>query len=271
MIANQLFFITGAASGIGAAAARRVLRDGHRAVLADIQGDAVESLAAELGDGAHAIRLDVRDEAAWQRAFHDVEARLGPIDVLVNNAGVLHVGFVMDLPAAKIREHFEVNVMGVVHGLHVAFARMSARGKGHIVNVASVASFAAVKGQVTYCASKHAVRAIHYGFAQEHRTSPVRLSIVHPGAVDTPMIRNVIGNPAASLAFADPAVTADAVADAIALVVRTGKREIMVPRFRNQVLRLIGVWPGLLWRMIPRADARGARNMAKLAARREPS
>jgi 3alpha(or 20beta)-hydroxysteroid dehydrogenase len=264
---NSVFFITGAAKGIGAATARLIVKNGHRAIITDIDEANLKTVARELGDRCHAIVHDVRDTAAWDQALNEAERAFGPVDVLLNNAAILNVGFVMDMPADHLREHFEVNVMGVLHGLQAGFKRMSARGQGHIINVASVASFVAVKGQVTYCASKHAVRAIHYGFVQEQRNSPIQFSIIHPGAVDTPMIQNITGHPAATLAFADPAVTAEQVAAAIFEAASTGKKEIMVPRYKNQILRLVGSVPSLLWKVIPSADAKGAKNMAEIMAK----
>jgi NADP-dependent 3-hydroxy acid dehydrogenase YdfG len=262
-VTGEVVFITGSAHGIGAATARRLAAKGYRLALTDIDASALKSLCAELGEAAFGHALDVTDPAQLEAALDAAWRYYGSVDVVIGNAGKLNCGFILDQSAEDVRQHFEINVMGIVNGFKAAFPRLEQQGHGHLITIASLASFVPVAGQVTYCASKHAVRAIHYGFVQENRGSPVALSIIHPGAVDTDMTRQMLGNPAGALAFADKSVTAEDVAATIEKAIRTRKRELMVPA-SNFPLRFIGVLPGLLERAIARAARRGLKRMSEI-------
>ena len=148
MSSSPIVMITGAAKGIGAATARLFASKGYRLVLTDIDMAELEKTRASIGGDALAIRHDVQSSAEWSAAFDTAEAAFGRVDVLVSNAGKLNCGFVMDLSPEKIREHFDINVMGVVNGLHAAFPRMKAQGRGHIVTIASIASFVPVTAMI---------------------------------------------------------------------------------------------------------------------------
>src|SRR5690606_31764054 len=112
--AEAVFFVTGAARGIGAAFARLAVGRGRRVVLADVDETGAKTLAAELGERACAVALDVRDAAAWEEALDAAWARFGRVDVLVNNAGLLHPGTLLDHSDAELRQMLDVNVLGVI-------------------------------------------------------------------------------------------------------------------------------------------------------------
>ena len=182
--------ITGAASGIGAATAREAARRGYDVVLADIDLPAALALADELGQ--RAIGLDIRDETGWRRAFD-----ANSIDVLINNAGIIHTGYARDLTVEQHRDVIEVNLLGTITGVLAALAHMTARGRGHIVNVCSMTSFLPLSGYATYGATKHGIRAFHHSIALEERGGPVTFSIVHPPSTRTPMLEREMADPSA--------------------------------------------------------------------------
>ena len=192
--------ITGAARGIGAACARRLAADGAAVAVTDVIDDEGRALADELErDGRQATyrRLDVTDEDAWTRVVDEVEAALGPLTVLVNNAGI---GTLEDVES-ETREGWErtiaINQTGVWLGMKLVGSRMRERGKGSIINVSSI--FGAVGGfggSIAYHASKGAVRLMTKSAALHWATSGVRVNSLHPGFVETPMIESLKGTPA---------------------------------------------------------------------------
>lgn len=182
----SVVLITGAASGIGAATAREAVRRGHLVALADIDLAGATRIAGQLGPAARAFDLDIRDEDAWEAAFDAVADQLGPVDVLVNNAGIIHTGYARQLSPAEHRHMVEVNLLGPIYGMLAALSRMRAQGHGHIVTVCSMSSFLPLPGYTTYGATKHGLRAFHHSVAIEERDGPVTFSIVHPPGTRTP-------------------------------------------------------------------------------------
>ena len=180
--------ITGAASGIGAATAQLAAERGHRVVLADVDLAGAEALAGRLGPPALAVALDVREGAQWDAALQAAVAAFGRLDVLVNNAGIIHTGYARDLTMAQHRDMVEVNYLGVVGGVMAALPLMREQGHGHIVDVCSMTSFMPLTGYATYGGTKHAMRAFHHSVAIEERRGPVAFTIIHPPSVRTPML-----------------------------------------------------------------------------------
>jgi short-subunit dehydrogenase len=267
MKASPVIMISGAASGIGAATARLAVERGYRVVIADIDVQAAERLAAELGDGALACELDVRDEHSWTAAFDAAEAALGPVDVLVNNAGVIHTGHATTLTLAQHRHIVEVNLLGTITGVLTALDRMNARGSGHIVEVCSMTSFLPLSGYATYGATKHAIRAFHHSVAIEQRRGPVTFSIVHPPSTRTPMLEQEMADPSAVIAFAERSHSAESVAAAVLKAAERKPVEVVFPPMAGRVQRLLGSLPGLMYRVIPVVEASGRRRHARLTRR----
>src|SRR4051794_608293 len=153
---GRVVFITGSARGIGRATAVALAGEGARVVVADLDGELAARTAGEVGAAAP-LQVDVTDHAGFTAALDEAERVVGPLDVLINNAGVMAIGpFAEDSMAAAYRQ-FEVNVFALMHGTREAVARMRPRGHGHVVNVASMAGVAPIPGAATYAASKHAV------------------------------------------------------------------------------------------------------------------
>jgi NAD(P)-dependent dehydrogenase (short-subunit alcohol dehydrogenase family) len=184
-------FITGGASGIGAALADSLTRRGAAVWVADRQYDSAEELAARLrsrGADAHAVQLDVRDPEAFATAVADVIGTAGRLDYLFNNAGIGIGGEVDTLSLDDWTDIIDVNLRGVVHGVQAAYPVMIRQGSGHIVNTASMAGLVTTSAQAGYSATKHAVVALSKTLRVEAATHGVKVSVLCPGVVRTPIL-----------------------------------------------------------------------------------
>lgn len=187
---GRVALVTGAASGIGLATAGVLVARGWRVVLADIQGEAARTAAAPLG--AEAIALDVTDEAATEAAFDDIEARLGPVEALMANAGLIQPGATPEaLPLAEFDRIIAVNLRGVYISCVAAGRRMAPRGRGGIVITGSVTASRSVPLHA-YAPAKAAAVHMASCLAAEWGRSGVRVNAVSPGYVATPPLRAAI-------------------------------------------------------------------------------
>ena len=219
---------------------------------------------------AHPRRLDVTDPAAWERVFADAVRLMGHVDVLINIAGYLQPGYIADLPAELVHRHLDVNTKGTIFGTQVGARHMLARGRGHIINIASLAALAPVPGIGIYTASKYAVRGFSLAAAQELRPRGVAVTVVCPDAVQTPMLDLQVGYPEAAMTFSGARfLTVDDIADAI--VQRALPRrplELYLPRSRALLARVADLLPAAALWLRPRLEARGRARQA--AIRRDP-
>ena len=177
--------MTGAGSGIGEAVARRLHEEGAEVVLTGVSLEPVDAIAAELGERASAVRLDVRDEDAVREAGRDV-------DVLANVAGVGSTTAAPDTPLEVWDDVLDVNARGTFLCCKHAVPGMVERGGGAIVNMASVAGLVGLRNRVAYSASKGAVIAMTRALAVDHVADGVRVNAVCPGTVDTPWVRRLV-------------------------------------------------------------------------------
>lgn len=211
-MSGKIVAITGGARGIGYETARELLARGHRVALGDIDETRLKEAALELGIDTY-TRLDVTDPESF-RAFLDlVEAELGDLDVLINNAGIMPTGHIHEEDDATTRRQVEINVLGVIYGTKQALARMLPRDRGHIINTASLAGELTVPGLATYCGTKHAVIGFTESARLEYRKTGVRLSTVRPTFTNTELVAGTEG--AKGLRNAEPAEIARATADLI--------------------------------------------------------
>jgi 3(or 17)beta-hydroxysteroid dehydrogenase len=185
---NKVVLISGGASGIGAATARLVLREGGKAVLADRDEAKGRALAEELGKSALFVPLDVTDEPAWQTAVATTVATFGGLHGLLNAAGVGIPGSIEDCTLEGYRHVNDVNSMGTFLGCKHAIPAMRKSGGGSIVNISSVLGLRGASWTVAYCASKGAVRSLTKNVALHCAQMNIRCNSVHPGYIDTPMI-----------------------------------------------------------------------------------
>jgi len=249
--------VTGAAKGIGAAIARLCVETGHRVVAVDIDREGLSQLREEL-PGTETAVLDVRDLAAWGRVVEAAETQGGPIDVLINNAGVCLPGPCDQVSAEDDRLTVEVNLIGVMNGVRTLLPRFLARNRGHVINVASMGAFSPSPGLATYCATKHAVRAYTHSCALDHRHAPIHWTLACPSAVETPMLESMRQQRAGVVVFTEKPIPPEEIAGAIVDAIREPRREILVPNTQGKkLLRFIGLFPGLLARGMDDAERRG--------------
>lgn len=184
---DKVVFITGAAGGQGAEHGRLCARLGARVVLADLDEDAVQAVADEIGGETLAVGLDVRSESAWDEACARVQDSFGRVDALVNNAGLYPKGGLDGLERAELDTALAVNLVGPILGMQRIVPLMRDRG-GSIVNVASTAALGGNPGVLAYTASKWGLRGVSKAAAQELGVHGIRVNCVCPGAIDTQMI-----------------------------------------------------------------------------------
>lgn len=184
---GKVAIVTGGARGMGGATSRALLAAGAKVAIADVLEAEGAALAAELGDAARFYRHDVTDEAAWATLVGKVEADLGPIDVLVNNAGVLMFKTLLDTSLEDYQQVLNVNLVGTFLGMKAVAPGMIERGKGAIINISSVDGMKGSNGVAAYSSSKWGLRGLTRVAALELGHKGIRVNSVHPGGVNTAM------------------------------------------------------------------------------------
>lgn len=188
---GKIAIVTGAARGMGEAHARGFVAEGARVVLTDVRAELGRKLAAELGANAAFVEHDVADLDGWKRVVATAESRFGPVNVLVNNAGILGaIAKAADLTEADYLRTIAVNQHSVYLGMHTVIPSMLKAGGGSIVNVSSISGIVANYGapSVAYVGSKFAVRGMSKAAAIEYGRQNIRVNSVHPGFIRTPMM-----------------------------------------------------------------------------------
>lgn len=185
---GQVILVTGGARGLGAAQARRLVQEGARVVLGDVRIAEAQALAEELGPAATALALDVGDEAQWTSAVAQAE-RLGPLKGLVNNAGIFKPLPMAQTDTELYNLQVRVNQLGTYLGMRAVADALERSGGGSIVNISSAAGLLGVPNAVAYTATKWAVRGMTKAAAKELGRRGIRVNSVHPGMIDTDMVR----------------------------------------------------------------------------------
>jgi len=243
---TRVVAITGAARGIGLATAQALAARGAKVAIGDLDGDEAGAAAARLG-ATHAagFPLDVTDDESFA-AFLDATAdELGPLDVLVNNAGIMFVGPLATGGYRGASKTIDVNVKGVVTGMHLAAARL--REGGHIVNVVSSSAWIAPPSLAVYSASKHAARGLTDAVRAELRPRGIHVTAVYPGVVQTDLAAGTGATRGSRM------IEPREVGDAIAAVVERPRDELFVPRSLGPVLRIYQALPPRARRLMARA------------------
>ncbi len=186
-LADKAVLITGAARGTGAAIARRFAEAGSHVFLGDIRHDEAEAVARDIGERAQFIPIDVTDEDAWTRFVSAAVERAGRVDVLVNNAAVLHLGTIANTSADTMRRVFEVNTLGPFLGIRAVTSAMKAQGGGSIVNVGSVDGLIGMNGVSAYCTSKWGLRGLTKSAGTELGRDGIRVNQVCPAGGNVEM------------------------------------------------------------------------------------
>jgi hypothetical protein len=218
---GRVVAITGAGRGIGLKTAQLLLARGAKVALGDLDETLVRE-AAGSHPSAAAFAVDVSNRDSFARFLEEAERTLGPVDVLVNNAGIMPVGpFLAEAPEIT-RRQVDVNVHGVIDGMKLALPKMLARGSGQIVNLGSMASLVGLPGEAVYCGTKHAVLGISEAVRSEIRGSGVDITVVMPNLAATDLGSGMSPARAAKL------LTADEVADRIVWAIERPRFEVPI-------------------------------------------
>jgi len=276
ILAGQTAAITGGARGIGRATAQAFLRQGMRVAIGDVDLRAAQQTASELGGSTVALSLDVTERESFSTFLDGVEEQLGPLDVLVNNAGIMPLGRFIDEDDLTTRRMIDINLNGVILGMKLALTRMVSRDRGHIVNIASQAGKFGSPGGATYSATKHAVVGLSEAVRGELRLmgAHIDLSYVMPYVVNTELGGGL--GEARGLHNLEPFEVADAIVEAL----QYGIVEVWVPKSAKRTYQLGTLLPRSLAegmgraikadRVLADADVMARRDYELRAARSEP-
>ncbi|MGP0946274.1 oxidoreductase [Serratia sp. CY74008] len=185
MASAKTILITGVSSGFGQALAREALAVGHRVIGTVRNSEALQAFGALDTQRAFGYLLDVTDVERIDEVVGEIESAVGPIDVLVNNAGYGHEGILEESPLAELRRQFDVNVFGAVAMIKAVLPGMRQRRRGHIINITSMGSFITLPGISYYCGSKFALEGISEALSQELTPFNIRVTAVAPGSFRT--------------------------------------------------------------------------------------
>lgn len=230
--------ITGAARGIGLATAARLVAAGNRLAISDIDGDLAEAEAIKLGSQAKGYQLDVTDREAFKQHLVAVEDDLGPIDVLINNAGIASASTDILAQDPVITDRtIDINLKGTMNGTIAALDLMVPRGRGQVVNIASLAGILGVPGLAAYAASKFGVVGFTESVRMEFGDKGIAFTCVMPGPVATQMMDGTSSSPLVSM------LTPDEMAQGIVDAIDSAKPRISLPKSSWLLARLTSVLP----------------------------
>jgi NAD(P)-dependent dehydrogenase (short-subunit alcohol dehydrogenase family) len=239
---------------MGLEIARRLVGRGYEVAVTDVDEASVTAAADQLGERAWPLVLDVSDTEAVQAAARQVVERSGALDVWVNNAGILHTGLAYEQPIEVHRRILEVNAVGTMNGTLAAIDQMRSSGRGHIINLISLAGLAAATGIVGYSASKHAAIAFSLGTAADLRRGGlggIHISCVCPDGVWTPMINDKLDDPNDALSFSGVMLMPEQVAERVESLLDKPKPVLAIPAWRGQFARFFDRYPKLSLRLTP--------------------
>jgi NAD(P)-dependent dehydrogenase (short-subunit alcohol dehydrogenase family) len=246
-LTGKVVAITGGGRGIGRATALALAREGARVAVGDLDREAAERVGDEIGPTGLGLPLDVTDHAGFTAFLDEVEQRLGPLDVLVNNAGIMPVTPLVEESPESISRQLEINLSAVIHGTQEAMKRMVPRGGGHIVQLASLAGRAGFPHLATYCATKHGVVGLSEAVRMELRGTGVEVSVVMPGIVRTELTTGLAD------ARGVKSLSAEEVASEIAAVLKNPRFDVYLPKSTGPIVALAAAVPRRAREAIARA------------------
>jgi NADP-dependent 3-hydroxy acid dehydrogenase YdfG len=236
-LAGKVVAITGGARGIGEATARAIVARGGKVAIGDLDLELAQKTADVLGGETIALELDVTRRESFENFLSQVEERLGPLDVIVNNAGIMPLGPFVDEDDATARRMIDINLHGVIFGTKLAIPGMVRRGSGHIVNIASQAGKGGFPGGATYCATKHAVVGLSEAVRAELRDTGVEVSVVMPAVVNTELGSGLVE--ARGVKVSEPSDVAEAIVDAL----EVPRFDVWVPKISASIARVMTLLP----------------------------
>lgn len=262
--------VTGAGQGLGREIAARLARRGYSVHVTDVDPALASRAADEIGADAFASTLDVRDQEACREAARLTSEWAGSLDLWVNNAGVLFTGPIWEATDEQRRLMYDVNALGTLHGTMAALDLMRPAGRGHVVNIVSLAGLVPVPGEAVYAASKHAVMGLSLSALADLRVAgltDIHISCLCPDGMWTPMLHDKLDDPGAAMSFSGKLLQPAEVADLVEEVVDRPRPAVALPRWRGAQARLFDISPRLAMRSAPLV-AKLARMQQRSAARR---
>lgn len=249
MLKDQIVFITGASSGIGELCARMLIEEGAIPVLAARSRDRLEGIGASLTGRHELLELDVTDDTQVQAAVDSLMKKYGQVDILVNNAGYGRFAAIADMTVQEFEEMMDVNYMGIVRCTKAVLPQMLKRGKGQIVNVASMAGKIGTAKSASYTATKHAVLGFSNALRQELRKTGVVVTTINPGPIDTPFFDRAdpSGNYVNNVRWM--MLKPEDVAAHMIRAMKKRKEEVNLPRLASAGIRLYQLFPRLADRL----------------------
>jgi NAD(P)-dependent dehydrogenase (short-subunit alcohol dehydrogenase family) len=235
-LSGKVVAITGGARGIGKATAAALVAKGCRVAIGDLDPGLAEQTAAQLGGGTVALALDVTDRGSFERFLDEAERQLGPVDAVINNAGIMPVTPFEDESADSVRRQIDINIGGVITGTQLAIKRLRPRGSGYIVNIASQAGKLGTPGIATYSGTKHAVVGISEAVRAELRETGIEVLCVMPTVVNTELTSGV------GQKWVKPVEAAD-VADEIVAAMEVPRFDVFVPRANGALYKVLTPLP----------------------------
>jgi NAD(P)-dependent dehydrogenase (short-subunit alcohol dehydrogenase family) len=236
-LTGKVVVITGGARGIGAATAAALVAQGARVAIGDLDEDLTKLAAKELGGDTLGLRLDVTDHAGFTAFLDEVERELGPVDVVINNAGIMPLALLDEESDQTTARQVAINLSAVIHGTREAIVRMKPRRAGHIVNIASVAGKFGAAGGATYSATKHGVVGLCEAVYYELRGTGVEISCVMPTIVKTELAAGLTQTRLSNQ------VAPEAVAAAIVETLQFPRLDVFVPKYLGGVNRVMRALP----------------------------
>lgn len=273
-MSDKVVFLTGCASGLGLHLAQRFLDDGDRVVATDINLEGLKAQAQSRRwspDKVSLHRLDVTSWTQWQQVMADTLAAWKKIDVLANVAGYLKPGRIHETAVEEIDRHLDINVKGLILGSKLAAEQMVKQGRGHIINIASLAGVAPIPGISLYSTSKFAVRGFTLALAQELKPLGVNATVICPDAIETPMLTLQEDYEEAALTFSGKhTLTVEQVADLIlGKVLKEAPPEVLLPEWRGVLAKVGSAMPGLSFRLGSLLGKAGRSEQARRKAARQ--
>jgi NAD(P)-dependent dehydrogenase (short-subunit alcohol dehydrogenase family) len=235
-LSGKVVAITGGARGIGKATATALVRKGCRVAIGDIDLELAEQTAAGLGGGTIALRLDVTNRSSFAAFLDETERQLGPLDAVINNAGIMPVTPFVEESDDSIVRQVDINLHGVITGTQLAIERLRPRGSGYIVNIASQAGKAGIPGIATYSATKHGVVGLSEAVRTELRGSGIEVLCVMPTVVNTELTSGV------GQKWIKPVEATD-VANEIVDAMEVPRFDVFVPKANGALYRFMGLLP----------------------------
>ena len=237
VLADKVVAITGAARGIGLATARACAAKGMKVAIGDLDEAEAKSAAEQVGPSAAGVELDVTDRGSFENFLDEADRQLGPVDVLVNNAGIMHLGSFVDEDDVTAQRMIDINVGGVMTGMKLILPRFLARSTGHLVNIASSAGKAGYPGGATYSGTKHFVVGVSEAVRAELRETPIEVSCVMPGVVNTELAEGL------GTTLAVKKVSPEDVGTGIVEALEHPRFDVFVPKSIGPIGQVVGLLP----------------------------